>query len=169
MGSDLLSRSALEAEVAGRRVHLPYAPAAVWIQHHNPLSLIVFHLADPAGQDAIRDGVAEGYQAVRDMEQEGRRILGQVVGRKWYQAQKLISASAGTEVLGRLLLAGLDPWQRSIGEWCAATYALHVKGLDQKERAKLDFSLALPPRGAEDEWDDEGSDPEATMNAMAAW
>ena len=78
-----------------------------------------------------------------------------------------MSTSAGPDVLGRLVLANVDPWARSLGEWCAATYALCVKGCDEKGRMRFDFSLSVPPPGYEDEWDDGGDDPEAVQAAVA--
>ena len=166
----LLSRSPVRVTVGGRTLFLPYRPAAEWMAATRHLPGLVSQLAEPETRDILLDLVMDRDGAAADMEAEGHRILGEATGRKWYQAIRIINGSVAEEALGRLLLAGLDPWQRSIGEWCAAMYALAVKGKDQKERTKLDFSLALPPRGFEDEWDDDGgNDPEATMNAMAAW
>ena len=54
------------------------------------------------------------------------------------------------------------------GEWCAATYALCTKGQDEKGRIRFDFHLSLPPPGYHDEWDDEGDDPAAIMQAVQA-
>lgn len=165
----LLSRSPVPVRIGGRDFLLPHRPAAEWMGAAQRPSGLVSQLATPQQRDAMIDLVMDRPGAAEDLIKEGRRILGDATGRKWYQAQKLINTSLDTEALGRLLLSGLDPWERSIGEWCAATYALCVKGLDAKKRGRLDFSLALPPPGAEDEWDDDGgADPEATMSAVQA-
>lgn len=163
----LISREGVRVRVGGRDFHLPYRPAAEWMSAARRSSGLVSQLARPEDRDVMIELVMDVPGAVEDLHREGRRILTEATGRKWYQTEKLINTSVNPEVLGRLLLAGLDPWQRSIGEWCAAVYALAVKGLDDKKRTRLDFSLALPPPGFEDEWDDDGgADPEATMSAV---
>lgn len=165
----LISRSLVRVTIGGRDFLLPYRCAAEWIQATQRSTALVARLATPEQREELLDLVMDHPDGARDMTLEGKRILGEATGRPGYQAQKLIAASLGTETLGRLVLAGVDPWQRTIGEWCAALYALYVKGADTKERNKLDFSLALPPPGAEDEWDDgANSDPEATASAVQA-
>lgn len=163
----LIARTPIRARVGGRDFTIPYRPAAEWLLASRHLSTLVSQLARPEDRDTLVDLVLDGYGS--ELEREGRRILGEVTGRKWYQALRLINTTANPESLGRLLLAGLDPWERTIGEWCAATYAMVAKGRDTKERNRMDFSLSLPPPGYEDEWDDDGgNDPEATMNAVQA-
>ena len=164
----LISRRPLRVTVGGRDLLLPYAPAAEWISATRRLSVLVSQLATPEDREALVDLVMDSPGGAEDLIQEGKRILRHTTGRPWYEAQKLINTSMSAETLGRLRLAGVDPWECSVGEWCACVYALYVKGADTKERTKLDFSLALPPPGAEDEWDDGGSDPEATMSAVQA-
>lgn len=154
--------------VAGEPLVLPYRPAAVWASGIERLHILAAVLADPPGRERIADLIIDyGPEARTDLRAESLRILAEATGRKWWEAGRLISTSAAPEILGRLVLAGVDSWTRSIGEWTAATYALCVKGHDEKARLKFDFSLSLPPRGHEDEWDDEGVNAEATMAAMA--
>jgi hypothetical protein len=164
----LFSRDPALVTLAGRDFLLPYRPAAGWIGPSQRMAALVPLMAEREDRDAMVDLLMDHPGARADIISEGRRILSQATGRRWYEAQKLINTSVQPEALGRLILAGVHPWERSIGEWCAALYALYVKGADQKTRSKLDFSLALPPPGAEDEWDDEGADPEATMAAVQA-
>lgn len=122
---------------------------------------------DDDDRDRLADLIFDNPRAHADVRAESLRILGDATGRKWFEAGRLIKTSLGSEALGRLTLAGADPWSLSIGQWCAATYALCVKGLDEKARLRLDFSLAVPPVGFEDEWDDGGGDdPAAVMAAI---
>lgn len=165
----LISRAPVRVCVGGRDLLLPYRPAAEWMAATRRLPGLVSQLATPEQREVLITLVMDQPGAAADLPREGRRILGEATGRKWYQALRLINTAADPEALGRLLLAGLDPWERTIGEWCAATYALAVKGADEKQRGRLDFRLALPPRGFEDEWDDDGGlDPEATLSAVQA-
>jgi hypothetical protein len=132
------------------------------------LSVAAARLADLEVRDVMAEEVWSHPQAVDNMTRESLRLLSEATGRHWWEASRLMKTSLGTEVLGRLVLAGLDPWQRSIGEWCAATYALCAKGLDEKGRLKLDFQLAVPPSGFEDAWDDDGGDDPAAVQAAIA-
>lgn len=162
-----LSRDPVAITVAGTRILLPYRPAAVWATGLDRLGHLAGHLADPEDRERIAELLLEHPRVADDLKRESLRILGEEAGRKWWEAARLISTSVSTEVLGRLVLAGADAWTRSIGEWVAAVYALCMKGRDEKERLRFEFSLSIPPPGYEDEWDDDGVDPEAAMAAIA--
>lgn len=154
-----LSRDPLTITVAGTRIDLPYRPAAVWAAGLERLGQLVAALADDEGRELLVDLVIGNPGSVQELRSESLRVLEEASGRRWWVAGRLISTSVSPEVLGRLVLAGVDPWNRSVGEWCAATYALCVKGHDEKGRLRFDFSLEVPPPGYEDAWDDEGVDP----------
>lgn len=164
-----LSRKPLTITVAGTDVLIPYRAAALWVEaqsemHRLPLAA---SLADEEGREVITDLLITHPRAEGDLKRESLRILGDAAGRKWWEAGRLLSTSVSAEVLGRLVLSGVDPWTRSLGEWCAATYALCVKGQDEKGRLRFDFSLSVPPPGHEEEWDDDGDDPAAIAAAVA--
>ncbi len=162
-----LLRAPLNITVAGVRIRVPYRPAGAWAAGLGRLNLLAALLAEDADRERIADLVLDYPQAVDDLRQESYRILEEESGRRWWEAARLVSTSAGQEVLGRLVLAGVDPWNRSIGEWCAATYALCVKGQDEKGRLRFDFSLSIPPAEFEDEWDDGVEDPAAITASLA--
>lgn len=161
-------REPVTVTVAGTRISLPYQPAAVWAKGLERLSFLAAVLAGPDDRERIADLLIEHPHAVAELRAESLRILGEAAGRRWWEAGRLLSTSVQPEVLGRLVLANVDPWQRSVGEWCAAVYALCVKGQDEKGRIRFDFSLSIPPADHEDEWDDGGGlDPAAAMAAVA--
>ena len=162
----LLSRSPLTITVAGTAVSIPYRPAAVWTENLGRLHVLASRLADDHGRYVLADLIVDRPSAREDLKHESFRILAEASGWKWWEASRLLATSVTPEVLGRLVLAGADPWNRSVGEWCAATYAICVKGHDEKGRLKFDFSLSIPPVGYEDEWDD-GEDP-AVVAAQVA-
>lgn len=168
MASELLSRKPLTATVAGTRIPLPYRPAAVWSLGVGHISTLISELAEPEMRDVLADLVMDRPSAVADIRTESLRLLAQVTGRKWWEGARLLATAAAPQVLGRLVLAGVDPWARTVGEWTAATYALCTKGADEKALVKFEFTLALPPPGFEDEWDDDGDDAEATQAAVNA-
>jgi hypothetical protein len=150
----VLSRGPLTVTVAGTRVQLPYRPAAEWALSMARVNTLVGELADAEGREVLADLLLDRPEAVDDLLQESLRILAEATGRKWWEAGRLLNTSTSPAVLGRLVLSGVDAYQRSVGEWCAAVYALCVKGQDEMGRLKFDFSLSIPPPGYEDEWDD---------------
>lgn len=162
-----LLRDPLIITVAGTKVLIPYRPAAVWAKGLERLGQLAAVLADDDGRELLVDLIIANPSATRELTDESLRILGEASGRKWWEAGRLMSTSVSIEVLGRMVLSGVDPWNRSVGEWCAAVYALCVKGQDEKGRLRFDFSLSLPPPGYEDEWDDGIDDPEAVAQSLA--
>lgn len=97
-------------------------------------------------------------------------VIETVTGRRWWEGHRLLAMSVQPEALGHLTLAGVDPWQRSAYEWCAATYALYTQHADEKERLRFDFQLSVPPKGYEDQWGIEaGDDPEAVQTVVSGW
>jgi len=166
-GARLLAREPLRVRVAGADYFVPYRTAAEWVLELDRPAVLVARLADEETRGALVRAVVRDPRAKHELRAESLRILAEATGRKWWEAGRLLSTSVAPEVLGRLLLSGVDPWQRSVGEWCAAVYALCVKGRDTKDRLKFDFSLAVPPPGHEDEWDDEGDDADAIVGDLA--
>lgn len=162
-------RDPVTVTVAGTALTIPWRPAAVWCAGASRPSVLASLLADQEQRNDLADLILEQRGASKELARESLRILSEACGRRWWEANRLINTSVAPEILGRLVLAGVDPWARSVGEWTAAVYAMCVKGLDDKARMRLDFKLSLPPAGYEDEWDDEdGDDPEAVANAVQA-
>lgn len=162
-----LLRDPVTVTVAGTEVLLPYRPAAAWAGALQSLHTLAAQLADEKDRDLLADLVMDHPRAVDDLREESLRVLGEQGGRAWWEVGRLLATSASTEILGRLVLAGVDPWQRSVGEWCAAVYAVCLKDQDQKGRTRFEFSLSLPPPGYEDQWDD-GNDVAALTRAYAS-
>jgi hypothetical protein len=162
----LLSRDPIAVRMGGVQVLLPFKPAAVWCQSLDRLDFLVSTLANEEGRDALTDLIMAGQISRGDLQSEAFRIMEEASGRKWWEAARLLSTSLSPGILGRLVLAGVDPWQRSVGEWCAAVYALCTKNADEKGLLRFDFSLSVPPPGFEDEWDDGDIDPSVAMASM---
>lgn len=162
-----LSRSPLTVRVAGHRYELPWRPAAEWAAATGRLTVLAATLMTSEDRDELADVVMDCPQAVDDLREESLRILAEAGGRAWWEVARLLATSTSPEVLGRLVLAGASAWDRSVGEWCAAVYALCVKGQDEKGRIKFDFTLSIPPAGYENQWDDGGSsDPMEFLASM---
>jgi hypothetical protein len=161
-----LSRNPVAVTVAGTRFLLPYRPAAVWALAVGRTETLAASLADAGQRETLAGLLIEQPAAVSELRAESLRILGESTGRPWWEGARLLSTSVAPEVLGRLVLAGVDAHARSVGEWCAAVYALCTKNADEKGRLRFDFSLSIPPAGYEDEWDD-GDDPAEVMAAVS--
>lgn len=152
-----LSRDPLTVRIAGHRYEIPWRPAADWAAATERLSILAAMLMAPEDRDDLADVVMDCPQAVDDLRKESLRILEEAGGRAWWECARLLATSVSPEVLGRLVLAGVSARDRSVGEWCAAVYALCVKGQDEKGRIKFEFTLSIPPAGYENQWDDGGS------------
>lgn len=159
-------RDPLTIRISGTTFTLPYRPAAVWAKGLETITFLAATLAGEEVREQLVDMAVDNPGILGELRDESLRILKEQSGRTWWEAGRLVSTSVAPEILGRMVLAGVDPWQRSIGEWCAATYALCLKGADEKARLRFDFSLSLPPPGFDDEWDD-GVDPEQVAADLA--
>ena len=160
-----LFREPVAVTVSGVRLLLPYRPAAAWAQGLGRVESLAAVLASPEQRETLAGLLIERPAATAELRAESLRILGEATGRKWWEGARLLATSVAPEVLGRLVLAGVDAHARSVGEWCAAVYALCTKTADEKGRLRFDFSLSIPPAGYEDEWDD-GDDPAEVMASL---
>lgn len=150
-----LLRGPVTVTIHGQHFSLPFRPAAEWAAGLERLDYLVTHLADQETRDAVVDIRLMGAPVREELSREGLRILEEQGGRKWWEVARLIATSMDTRILGKLVLAGVDPWQRSVGEWAAAVYAVCVEGQNQQGLDRFEFTLSIPPPGFEDRWDDE--------------
>jgi len=102
------------------------------------------------------DGLVHETFTAKELATASFGLIEKVSGRpKWWEAVRLGASSDDQKFLGSLLLRGLDPWQRSFGEWCAASYTLIAENLKPLEEERFRMQLMIPPPGYEDEWDDD--------------
>lgn len=161
-----LSRKPRVLVVAGARVTIPYAPAAAWLEHLEAPTNVAYLMADPESQDRIEEALLEIPGASTSLTHQSTELLKAVTGRpRWWEGVRLALAGADPDVMGELILAGLDPWQRTIGEWSAAVYSLAVRNLDAIEREKFRMRLSFPPAGFAHQWND-GEDFDAMVAGM---
>jgi len=163
-----LSRGPVPIRIGALAFALAWRPAAEWTTIRTELDVIRW--LDDDARNTIGRLTLDGTVTSRALTDAVHQVLELVTGRRWWEGHRLLQYSVQPETLGHLALAGVDPWQRSAYEWCAAVYALHTRNADERERMKFDFQLSLPPRGYEDEWGVEGGDdPEAAQKALASW
>lgn len=163
-----LARGPVPIQIGGQAFSLAWRPAAEWTGIHTEMDVVRF--LPEEDQDVLGRMLLDGDTTVRDLTEAAHDVLAAVTGRRWWEGHRLLQISVQPETLGHLALSGVDPWQRSAYEWCAATYALHTRNADEQARMRFDFQLSLPPRGYEDDWGaDGGDDPEAVQAALTAW
>lgn len=143
--------------VAGAPRHVAWVPARVWLEAlAKGTRMAILALLDDADRAELVLAVARGELAADELTRAGRELLSAETGRKWWVAEML--SAPGEEMLGELVLSGVDPDRVSIGEWTAATYRILTRNLDEKGRIKLDFELSIPPAGHSGEWEEGSSD-----------
>lgn len=109
-------------------------------------------LSDRGVDEALDDGTIRHEDCVR----AARDAVGAVSGVPWWSAVSLVQSSVGTpEVIGELLLHGIDPQTVGLGAFVVAAYRVFVRDADKKQRAKIDADLDTPPPGLTlaDRWD----------------
>lgn len=167
--TDLLafSRDPVPVTLCGETFWLPWKPAAGWLLKVDHLDLLASLLATQEDRDRMAELTLFEPTGREQLRAESYRILGEQTGRKWWESVRLLGTSGSPEILGSLTLSSVDPWSVSVGQWCAAVYALCTRNQDQQGRLRFDFSLSIPPEGFEDEWDDGSDSPEETASAVA--
>jgi hypothetical protein len=163
-----LSRDPFPVTLAGQTFLIPWRPAAEWAACLRRTELLAVLLAEEGDRDEMAQLALVSGETAQELTRESFRIIGEQTGRSmWWEGARLLATSGSPDILGRLTLAGVDPWRVSVGQWCAATYALCTQNADDKGRLRFDFSLSIPPQGFEDEWDDGGDDAEEISAAVA--
>ncbi|WP_326811625.1 hypothetical protein [Streptomyces scopuliridis] len=152
-----ISRTPVAITVAGHPVTIPYRPAADWLTAlaDSRPSLTLMRLADEPSRTWLIDQLAAGTLPLETAVQGSYDTLAAVGGRAWWETYRLGVLSTDTITLGHLVLAGVDPAARTLGEWCAAVYTLLTRNAKEQDVFKFDAQLAAPPPGFEDEWDDD--------------
>lgn len=162
-----LSRDTRYVNVAGARVAVPWAPAALWLPELEYPYYVVQAMTDDEGREAIEDVLVEIPGAEDALKAQSLQLLKDVTGRaRWWEGTRLAHMGADPDFMGRMVLAGLDPWQRTLAEWCAAALSLAVDGANRIERERFMMRLSFPPAGHMHEWED-GEDYDATAAGFA--
>lgn len=120
-------------------------------------------------RERAKDGIQHEHITMSEVRRAAFEAIGQAGGRRWWETYNLVRIARGDstgEMLGRLVMAGLDPERVSLAGWCAAVYSTLVHEADPKARARLDSVISTPPAIAE-AFDDAADDSFAAMVASA--
>ena len=157
------SDDALTVDLGGERVAIPHRNAVEWINAiHGPQSVagLVVILARETSRELILDALSTGDLENEQLSKASYDLLKMAAPfYSWWVTAKLLILSGKPEVLGRTVLAGMDPWSLTVAQWVTAIYALLTEHADEKGRFKFDAMLQTPPAGIEDDdWGDESFD-----------
>lgn len=163
--SDPYARTAVSTPLGGREIVAPWAPADRWVSCVvlSPLSILSGLTSDADGSFVV-DQVLEGVITPEQVSQAAYALLEDAVPYRWWKTVRLLSLSTRDDIAGHLTLAGLDPRNLTVAQWCMAVYTLVTRNSDAKEKFKTDAEFDAPPEGVEvNDWisDDD-------FNAMVA-
>lgn len=175
-GSDALAALriwAIEVDLAGQTFVVPARPAVDWflaiLDEDVPLPLIPGMMGGDA-EDRVADLLLDGEVTPEDIAKRSRELLTAAAGRPWWEADRLIrSSGASWHIIGgELTRLGVDLGRVSLAAALNAIYVVCVRTMDEKERAKFDIDLRLPPIGVEGVKPEEMYDQRAAESAFAA-
>lgn len=176
MASDLLRQALRPRPVevtAGRHAFLiPATDAAGWMECMlaDDLEFAVLPgLLDSAQADLLEDLLCSGELAPLDLRNAAYRAITAAGGRDWWEVVRLCLAADQPNVLGELVLHGVDPAGMPLARWVAAVYALLTRNLDEKGLMKFQTKIMLVPdiEGLEvDELPSDAAEVMAMLRAM---
>lgn len=155
MNRDPFTREPQRVTIAATRVTLPYHPAAAWIGAvcgSTTTAGALLPLLTDTDRAAVIGRLARGTvpaDAVASALYEALR--GAAPDLAWWETYRLLALSAQPSPAGRMLLAGLDPWQLPPAAWCYALYELMTQHAGERDRFRFDAQLKTPPAGVADD------------------
>jgi hypothetical protein len=155
-------------DIAGVRVGIPYQPAAEWVEAcamATDISGVVFQLATRSSVERLNDAMVNSRVTTEELAKGATGLLERVSPYRWWVTYRLFLLSRQAAVMGRIVLAGLDPWKLPPAMWATGVYALLTENASETERFKFDAQLETPPPGVDDDtW---GADDFESMVASA--
>lgn len=155
MNRDPFAREPQRVTIAATRVTLPYNPAAAWIGAicGSPTTAgALLPLLTDGDRATVINRLARGTLAADAVAAALYDALRTAVPElAWWETYRLLALSAQPSPAGRMLLAGLDPWQVPPAAWCHALYELMTQGVAEKDRFRFDAQLKTPPPEADDD------------------
>jgi hypothetical protein len=115
---------------------------------------IVPGMLDPTDRD-VDDALDDGTISHDDCVRAARDAVGVAAGVPWWSAVRLVqSVVQAPDVMGELVMCGVDAQTMSLGAFVQAAYRVFTRDTDKKQRAKIDQDIeATPPElTVEDRW-----------------
>lgn len=148
--------------VAGRPFTVRRPSAAEWVEAmlcgQGPDGLLL-ELADRADAEELKDALAVGNLEPHHVTEASHELLTEAIPYKWWESARLLILSSRADIVGRTVVAGMDPWKLTPAQWCAGVYRLCTENMDEKGLFKFDAAISSPPAGVDDmEWGEESFD-----------
>jgi hypothetical protein len=116
---------------------------------------IVPGMLDPTDR-GVDEALDAGEITHEDCVRAARDAVGVAAGIPWWSAVRLVhSVLAAPDVVGELVLCGVDAQTVSLGAFVQAAYRLFTRDTDKKQRSKIDRDIeSVPPElTLADRWD----------------
>lgn len=150
-----ISPQPVRVEAASRSFVIPVLPASNWITavaQEDFVTAVFPGLLPPDGLSSIVEMLLDGEIDPDGLKRPAFDAIAAASGFRWWEAMRLVGMADGNQqVVGELTLRGVDPDVIPFGRWCAALYALAIRGMDEKERQKFLAKFTMPPPEAMDE------------------
>lgn len=145
----LLTPAPVTVHVGPLRVTVPPMTAAGWLAciGGRPVEDVIPGSLSPEDRADVAIAMVQGLVTARDVERAAREAMAAASGRTWWETMRIAGGSLHPTVFGELTLRGVDAERVTLAAWCAAVFALAVRGKDDKERGKFEFDLMRPPPG----------------------
>lgn len=144
------SPAPVSVTLAGVRFTIPARNAAYWIDavisDQTEISILPGMLEEEHS-DYLLDMIQNDRVREKDLLNAAYRALTTAAGRDWWVAIRLTGAVTGEtgQVMGELILRGVNPSALTYAHWLDAVYALMVRNMDEKALFKFNASLMLAP------------------------
>jgi len=118
---------------------------------------IIPGMLDPTDQ-TVDDALDNGTITYEDCVRAARDAVGVAAGVPWWSTVRLVRSVMSTpDVMGELLICGIDAQTMSLGAFVQAAYRVFTRDADKKQRAKIDQSIetAPPELTLADRWEPE--------------
>jgi len=129
-----------------------HEPAATWARALFASSWIlqVLHLMDPESYEEMLDRIQEGSVSQEHVRRIAHAALADAGGRPWWEVERLVRACGSNDgrLLGRVVLAGVDPARVTLAAFCAAVWAAATEGAGPEDMLKMESMLTVPPPDA---------------------
>lgn len=145
--------------LAGESVSVPHRNAAEWVtaayQRNGPGGMLL-ELCRETTRSILRDELISGSVTVEQIADASHTLMQEAIPYRWWESTRLLLVSGDPSVLGRTVVAGMDPWELTAAQWCAGIYTICTEHADDKGRLKFDAMLSQAPAGYEDDsWGEE--------------
>lgn len=143
----------VRVEAAGRAYTIPSLPAADWIlaiADDEPITAVFPGLLGKDDYQRVVDLLSDGKLDTLELRRPAFEAVSAASGFRWWEAWNLVGmCTHDARIIGELTLRGIDPSAMPFSRWCAALYALNLRGLDEKEQQKWIAKFTFPPPLAE--------------------